>query len=330
VEPPRRRGAALLVAALISLLGALGAVAAPAGAAASKVVHCTGTGTEAGAAVARTDAAPGITQVDYTFVDRSRGTPALEARNASDCRTLPVIVRYPAGATTVLPLVLLVHGADGDPADLATLADVWATAGYVVVQPHFPANRKQASGKAVGADLVQQTNDARFVLDEVLDRSASATPGPLQGRVDPQHIGVAGMSLGGQTAYGLVSHTCCRDGRITGAIVMAGVHDAFPGGNYVKQTMPVLLVQGDADIGYHHSRDTYPQLAPPKWFVTLKGERHSPPFEVPRASAAAGIVDRTTVAFWDQYLKGDPTGGPRIVAAIQANEGKAALQTALG
>ena len=65
---------------------------------------------------------------------------------------------------------------------------------------------------------------------------------------------------------------------------MAGVHDNFPGGRYVHQDVPVLLIQGDADIGYHHSRGAYPQLAPPKWFITLHGERHSPPFEVPRVA----------------------------------------------
>jgi len=248
-----------------------------------------------------------------------------------------VVVRLPPGdptrdATsdpTARPLILLVHGADGDPADLAALADVWARAGYVVVQPHFPANRKQANGKALGVDLVEQAKDARFVLDEVLDRSASSTPGPLRGRVDVAHIGAAGMSLGGQTVYGLISHTCCRDGRIGAAVVMAGVHDPFPEGSYVKQRLPVLLVQGNLDVGYHHSLSSFPALAPPKWFVTLLNERHSAPFEVPR-DASSGIVDATTVAFWDQYLRGDATGGPRIVAEVQANAGKASLETAIG
>ena len=79
------------------------------------------------------------------------------------------------------------------------------------------------------------------------------------------------MSLGGMTVYGLISHTCCSDGRISAAVVMAGVHDDFPGGRYVHQKMPVLLIQGDADIGYHHSQQRIPELAPPKWFVTLHG-----------------------------------------------------------
>ena len=319
----RRRGAALVVGA------ALAFVALPAGAAATKVAHCAGAGSEPSPPVAAVDAASGVTQYEYTFVDRSRGTPALGDRGATDCRTLPVVVRFPAGDPSPHTLVLLVHGADGSPSALASLADLWAAAGYVVVQPHFPANRKQKSGKAVGDDLVQQTRDARFVLDEVLDRAAAAAPDPLQGRVDPLHIGAAGMSLGGQTVYGLISHTCCRDGRIGAAVVMAGVHDPFPEGSYVKQQLPVLLVQGNLDVGYHHSLSSFPALAPPKWFVTLEREGHSAPFEVPRDSSSA-IVDSTTVAFWDQYLRGDATGGPRIVAEVQANAGRASLETAIG
>ena len=329
MDPRRARRCGAAFAAATALTAFLGVVPTPAWGAPA-AARCPGSGAEPTPPVAVVDAAAGVTQYEYTFVDRTRGTPALGARGATDCRTLPVVVRYPTGVTTASPMVLLIHGADGDPAALATLADVWAQAGYVVLQPHFPANRKQKSGKALSADLVQQTKDARFVFDQVLDRSAATTPGPLQGRIDPQHVGAAGMSLGGQTVYGLISNTCCRDGRIAAAVVMAGVHDPFLEGKYVKQRLPVLLVQGDADVGYHHSLSAFPALAPPKWFVTLKGERHSAPFEVPRNSATAGIVDATTTAFWDQYLRGDATGGPRIVAEVQANAAKTSLETAIG
>lgn len=106
---------------------------------------------------------------------------------------------------------------------------------------------------------------------------------------------------------------------------MAGVHDDFPDGKYVHQDMPVLLIQGDADIGYHHSRDAYPQLAPPKWFITLHGERHSPPFEVPRGKTAV-IVDTTTTAFWNRYLKGERPAARQIVQIVGATKGTATLQ----
>jgi poly(3-hydroxybutyrate) depolymerase len=257
------------------------------------------------------DATAGVTRVDYTFAHRVGGR----------CRTLVTQVRVPTGTpstTAKLPLLLAIHGADGDPSRLAPLLDVWASAGYVVAAPTFLKTEKDARGKALGTEVTQQAADAKFVLDEILDRAGDFD-------VDDHEVGVAGMSLGGMTTYGLISHTCCRDGRVQAAIVMAGVHDDFPDGRYVHQDMPVLLIQGDADIGYHHSRDAYPQLAPPKWFITLHGERHSPPFEVPRGKSA-GIVDATTTAFWNRYLKGERPAAKDIVAIVAATKGKATLQ----
>ena len=254
------------------------------------------------------EATEGITRVDFTFAHRVDGR----------CRTLVTQVRVPTGTTTKLPLLLAVHGADGDPSRLAPLLDVWASAGYVVAAPTFLKTKKDAPGKALATEVAQQANDARFVLDEVLDRAAQLT-------IDNHEVGVAGMSLGGMTVYGLITHTCCRDGRIQAAVVMAGVHDDFPDGKYVHQDMPVLLIQGDADLGYHHSRDAYPQLAPPKWFITLHGEGHSPPFEIPRGKSAA-LVDTTTTAFWNRYLKGERPAARQIVQIVGATKGKATLQ----
>jgi hypothetical protein len=106
---------------------------------------------------------------------------------------------------------------------------------------------------------------------------------------------------------------------------MAGVHDAFSSGTYHHQDVPVLLLHGDADVGYHHSQSAYAQLAPPKWFVTLHGERHSPPFEVPRGSIAT-VVDATTSLFWDRYLRGDTSAASKLVSVVRATDGKATLQ----
>jgi dienelactone hydrolase len=254
-------------------------------------------------------AASGIRRTDYTFAHRLLGR----------CRVLVTQVREPSPASsTPWPLLLAVHGLDGSPDALAPLLDGWTRAGYVVVAPTFPKTKKDARGKALRSEVVDQAADARFVLDEVLDRAGSFG-------IDPQEIGAAGMSLGGMTVYGLISHTCCEDGRIQAAIVMAGVHDAFPSGRYVHQDVPVLLLHGDADVGYHHSRSAYAQLAPPKWFITLHGEGHSPPFEVPRGPASA-LVDTTTVLFWNRSLKHDAAAAQQIVDAVRATNGKATLR----
>jgi dienelactone hydrolase len=294
-------------AVLAIIVIAVGLAAMPGRVAAVTPTACAGGPT---AGTPQPDATPGIGRVDFTFAHRVDGR----------CRTLVTQVRFPAAAAAEppRPLLLAVHGADGDPSRLAPLLDVWAGAGYVVAAPTFLKTQKDARGKALAAEVEQQAADARFVLDELLDRARELD-------MDDREVGVAGMSLGGMTVYGLISHTCYRDGRVQAAVVMAGVHDDFPDGKYVHQDMPVLLVQGDADVGYHHSRDAYPQLASPKWFITLHGERHSPPFEVPRGKSA-GIVDATTTAFWDRYLKGERPAARAIVAIVAATKGKATLQ----
>jgi dienelactone hydrolase len=299
----RYRHPVRVVAAAVLL--AIGVAMLPGAHAASAAATCPD-GPVAGTPVP--DADPAVTRVDFTLAHRVAGR----------CRVLVTQVRSPTGTGGKLPLILAIHGADGDPSRLAPLLDVWAKAGYVVAAPTFLKTRKDARGKALASEVAQQAADARFVLDELLDL------GPAL-RVDSAEVGVAGMSLGGMTVYGLISHTCCQDGRIGAAIVMAGVHDDFPDGRYVHQTVPVLLIQGDADIGYHHSRDAYPQLAPPKWFITLHGERHSPPFEVPRG-AVAGVVDVTTTLFWNRYLGSDTAAARELPRVVAATKGKATLQ----
>jgi dienelactone hydrolase len=329
---------ALLVVLVVCTAG-LGASAATAGtasptttaaasttaSAAASAAACAAAEVGAGVLVPLPSATAGIDRYDVTFVDRHHSAPAIPGRPAQPCRVLPTEIRIPAGATAPLPVILTVHGRDGDPSRLAPLLDTWTSDGYVTAAPTFLVTKKQKNGKAVPSEIVKQAADAAFVLDGVLDLAESQQANPLQGRIASAKVGVAGMSLGGMTVYGLISHTCCTDGRISAAVVMAGVHDDFPGGRYVHQKLPVFLMQGDADVGYHHSRSAYEQLAPPKWFVTLHGEGHSPPFEVPRGPAGV-IVDTTTTAFWNCSLKSEASACREIPKIVDATNGKATLK----
>jgi dienelactone hydrolase len=270
---------ALTIGAALPAAGATAPIAAS---------TCTGTGT--GVVDGPTPdalSAAGTIRLVETLVDPTRSTEETTAIAASPCRVLPVAVHLPDGATGPLPLIVVVHGRDGDPRSLRPLLDTWTTAGYVVAAPTFPVTRKDPDDKPRGEEVERQTGDVRFVIDELLDQSRDPTS-PLFGSIDAAHIGVVGMSLGGMTVYGLISNTCCRDPRGTAAISMAGVYRAFPHGRYVRRHVPVLLVQGDADKGYHNSVEAYPKLALPKWFITLHGSLHSPPFEVPRGQAGLG------------------------------------------
>jgi dienelactone hydrolase len=148
---------------------------------------------------------------------------------------------------------------------------------------------------------------------------------PWFGRIDPAHLGAAGMSLGGLAVYAATTGSCCIDRRIDAAVLMAAVHRDVPDSGQRPNRVPMMLLQGDADPGYHNSRDAFSDLVAPKWFVTLHGARHGPPFESPRGSEAT-VVDATTIAFWDAALRHDATGEPRIVAAVRAHRATTSLQ----
>jgi dienelactone hydrolase len=320
------------VAAVLALLGVFVGGTVPASAAPVARPVCPGTGPQLGPPVVGGDDTPGVTRIVFTFVDRTRPVrpdhDADDAPGAGDtCRTLKTAVHVPTGASGPLPLILAVHGRDGDPSRLRPLIDTWVTAGYVVAAPFFLKTDKDRDDQPTGAAVRRQAADARFVLSALL--RLDTDPGsPLHDVIDPHRIGAAGISLGGMTVYGLVSNTCCRDPRITAAILLAAVHRPFPDGKYVAQRLPVMLVQGDRDSGYHNSVSAYPVLASPKWFVTLHGSTHSPPFEIPRGPEA-NLVDRTTTDFWKRYLSGEPSAAAQIADAVRTSHGGASLKRQL-
>ena len=298
-------------------------------AAPTRSARCPGRGTGIASPGASRVTIPGVTRVDLDLVDRSRSTPAIPGRAGFPCRDLATEIRYPTEATVALPLIVVAHGLDGDPTTLGPLLDAWAAAGYVVTAPTFPTTEKDGDGTSLPSANVGQAADIRFVIDQLFDQGRADAADAAHGLIDERHIGVAGMSLGGQTVYGLVANSCCEDDRVSAAIVMAGVHRDYPGGTFVQNRVPVLLEQGDADQGYHNSLTAYPKLASPKWFITLHGSRHAPPFEIPLGPEAP-LVRSTTTDFWNLYLKSDRTAGRRIVATVDGSNGMATLRRDLG
>jgi dienelactone hydrolase len=225
-------------------------------------------------------------------------------------------------------MIVVAHGLDGDPAALGDLAEVWARAGFVVVAPMFPTTVKDANGRSSASETRLQAGDLHFVIGRLV-AGARRRSSAWYGRIDAAHIGAAGTSLGGLAVYASTTESCCTDARIDAAVLMAAVHRDVPDSEQQPNHVPMMLLQGDADPGYHNSRDAYADLRPPKWLVTLEGSGHAPPFEAPRGSEGA-VVDAATIAFWDGTLRGDPTGASRIAAAVHAHRGMTSLLVDLG
>jgi dienelactone hydrolase len=235
-----------------------------------------------------------VGELTETFVDPSRRTESASGQGNAPTRTLVTVIHYPQGDGP-FPLIVLAHGQTGHPTKFSQLTTAWASAGFVVAAPVFPLTNNQISFQTDG-DYVNQPADVSFVIDRMLARSQD-DDGPLARRVDKRRIGVAGLSLGGATVYGIAFNRCCRDRRIDAALVMAGILLPYDGA-YEFPSVPLLIVNGNGDS---RGRDPYGMASAPKYLMTLERPTHSPPFE-DTPDPADELVVTVTVDFWDAYL----------------------------
>lgn len=236
----------------------------------------------------------------FVFVDRSRTIRLPDGRSVA--RRLPTVVRWPA-AGGPHPLVVFAHGFALTPADYAPLLQAIASAGYVVAAPVFPLTNAHAPGGPNEADLVNQPGDVRFAITRLLMLNRSR--GHLDGAIQPARIAVAGQSDGGITALAVAFDARYRDRRVRAAIVMSGARPAGFGA-FPPDGPPLLALQGTADpLNAPATTAAYFAAAhAPKFLVWLLGASHRPPYtdEQPQL----GIVERSTVAFLDRYLRSQP------------------------
>jgi dienelactone hydrolase len=264
-------------------------------------VCALGLAAAAEAAAPASSAAPAVRVRVFRFVDRSRIIRLPDGRRIP--RSLPTVVRYPATAGAH-PLIVFAHGYALLPATYSHLLLAWAEAGYVVAAPAFPREKANAPGGPDESDLVNEPRDVSFVLDRLLALNARRD-GVLAGRIDQTRIAVAGHSDGAVTALAVAYDRRFRDPRLRAAIVMSGAEPAGMG-TFPRHGPPLLAVQGTADpINAPATTATFFRLAHrPKFLLWLLGASHLPPYT--SQEPQLGIVEHTTVAFLDHYLKGRP------------------------
>jgi dienelactone hydrolase len=277
------------------------------------------------------DRAATVTASVVTVTDHSRSTPATPGATGRAGRELVTHLYEPAGAGP-FPLILFGHGLDGHPRKFTRLHRAWAAAGYVVAAPTFPVSNDRAPGGADFTDLAQQPGDLGFVLDTLLGPAS-----PLQVPVDPGRIGAGGLSLGGATVYAFVYDDCCRDERVTAAMVLDGNELGFSPD--LSAGPPLLLVHADLDpsLPYTNTAGHFAAARVPTGFLTLHLAAHAEPFE-DTVSPADRLVETVTIAWWDRWL-GDDAGAPgaasvnpldRVVLAVHAVDPLATWQSRVG
>ncbi len=309
----------LVLVALVSFVGSITSASSTYAASTATAREPRASATEAGTY------AVGV--IERTFVDRSRPTPPNQSFAGSPERTLTTAIYYPAtgpagtavvaeGATadrsgTPYPVVILSHGHNSFGREYEPLIAQWVSAGYVVVAPDYPLAKQGAPGGATVADLVNQPADATFVLDRALRMNRTKTSAVYR-LMDPARIGATGHSLGALTTYSLVYRTCCVDRRIRAAAVMAGLAGDRPE-FFTGIRTPLLALHGEADstVPYTAGVEAFERAGPPKYFVTLVEGQHTAPFRG-ATDAIASAATRTTLDFFDRYLKGERDGLARL------------------
>jgi len=267
-----------------------------------------------GPASTEPDATLRVDVVTETFVDPSRPTAAGTRTSALPDRTIVTRIAHPTSGGPY-PLVVLSHGASGHPDEYTDTVPLWAADGFVVASPAFPLTNREVPGALANiADVANQPGDVSFVIDAVL--AANDDPSsPLHGMVDPEAIGVVGHSLGGATTWAVSFNTATRDERIDSAVIFAGLTLPIPDGTFEFDSgLPLLVLHGDQDdVPIDLDAAAYEQAVSPKWFVTLVGADHVPPF-TDAESPYDELVARTVLDFWHGTLDGDGRALGRVTA----------------
>ncbi len=279
-------------------------------------------------------------------------TLLIDCRDERRDRDLPLKFYLPKMQAPA-PVIVFSHGLGGNREGSKFLGEHWAARGYVCVFVQHPgsdesvwrdaplADRLAVLRRAAdGENFTLRVQDIPAVLDQ-LEKWNGDPQHTLHGRLDLQHVGMAGHSFGavttqavsGQSFLGTARYT---DARIKAAMPLSPSVPAVGRPNIAFRTVkiPWMLMTGthdDAPIGHstpESRREVYPALpAGNKYELVLDQAEHSiftdrPLFNdrLRRNPQHHRSILAISTAFWDAYLRDDAAArqwldgdGPRSV-----------------
>ncbi len=219
-----------------------------------------------------------------------------------------------AFGTRELPLVVFSHGYDVWPWEYQPLLDAWVRAGFVVATPVFPLTNPAAPGGLYENDMVNQPQDVSFVLGRLL--SLDAQPDNiLSGLIDPDEIGLAGHSDGGDTTVAATYDSCCAIGAVKAAAVLSGEElETGTGSYFTTPGPPLLVVQGTFDTinPPSDSQRIYDAATGTKYDLQLGGAGHYSPYM--HRDQFEMVTAEVTTAFFEAELEGNQSALEKLTS----------------
>ncbi len=161
------------------------------------------------------------------------------------------------------PVLIFLHGRGGYRQHNTAQVEELVSHGYIIIaidQPYAAAGVSFPDGRLISLSprmmqgafgrgqmsiddplIPYLAQDVVFVLDQLLRLDQEAPPGVLRGRMDLEHVGVFGVSLGGIISL----EACLLDARLSACLVM----DAFVPGDVVREglSQPTMWISRDAE-----------------------------------------------------------------------------------
>ena len=253
-------------------------------------------------------------------------------------RTVPVKV-YQTEGETPKPIVLFSHGLGGSREGNPYLGNHWARSGYIAVflqhlgtdrsvwENEKPRNRLSALKAATGAKgALDRFQDVPFVIDQLEAWNADEEH-PLHGKLDLEHIGLAGHSYGAVTTLAMTDrsypgHRTLHEKRLDAFLPMSPQPGKLgsPKDHFGNVSVPVLCMTGtedgspiDPDMHPSMRRKVYEAFPPgDKFQLVFEGAHH---FAFGEGGDGFKLRQRNpnhhpailaiSTKFWDAYLKGD-------------------------
>lgn len=308
-------------------------------------------------AVAAEPAAPTFTTTDDTWHDAARN------------RDVPVRLYLPADTSKPAATILVSHGLGDSRAAMAYACREWAGRGFFVVALQHPGSDERVWQNAKAGDafsaifkaasveqFAARCNDVKFALDELARRNGST--GALAGRIDLDHLGLAGHSFGSLTAQAIIGQhyaaqpglpASFKDDRIKAVVLMSpgieGIKDF--GSAFAEVHVPVFHFTGTADVvaglgvttpskrrvpyDRMNASDQYLVIFDRGDHIVFSGH-HLAGGDDERYDRIQAATAKLSGDFFDAYLKSDPAGREAISrdAAALGATAKFEHRTAVG